>query len=267
MISGLRVVWTRQGPELVLLVRKIDEEPYRATLFAIADDALAGEPPEEVNRLADLLLNYHGRVANDPAWVTILGAAMLPVPLSRDTAEDVHALLCRLRAKRPPAYGPWLDVTRERAAGLAPSLVTIILWSASKQIGRRPFAWTEPVPVGPSQEPDFSLYHSEAAMGGRLVGPDGWTARLRRRFRGISMPRTGDLVTITIDHEAAGHLVLDPTSASLGCRLEFDNRGGRLLLPPWSPDLYPPIRLASLPGDGVDNPQALALATRVAVQV
>ncbi|MBP7335157.1 hypothetical protein [Niveispirillum sp.] len=251
-MSGFAVEWRDQKDELGLVLRPMPAEFYRATLIAVADTALVGADKNGTLKMLDTLLSYHGNMPNDPAWITVLGARMMPVRMDAQRPGPVQALLSRCLDKPPPAFGPWWTPTERSVETLANllgrSVEVLALWPDGGQFPT-PLSWQE----GPGRQ--LVKCTSGAAQE--------WHSILLDRFQGLPAPRHGDSVVIEIRSSLAGRVQVTPPATALGCVLQFHNQGGLLKLPPWGPDLARPLRLATLENGSPADLDILKAATRM----
>lgn len=202
MTDGLRVGWQRQGRDLGLILRDFNEQEPRATLIALADMALAGLGNDAADGILDLLVRYHGRLRRDPAWVSIIGAAMPPLPVRPQAEAALRRLLRGLAVDDPVRYGPWWDVTLDRTAllrGTHGESLEQILVAPSPPLGWR-------------GEPGSRLLACQPR--GAAEGPEGWPDRLQARFRGIPVPLPGMRLAIL---EGGGDM--EPALLNAGTRI------------------------------------------------
>ncbi len=244
LLDGLYVKWRRQGDDLGLMLLDFADHPWRTTLISVGDQSLIDEPRIEIDHTLDLMLSYYGKLAHDEAWLTILGAEMLPIPLLYSRREDLLDLLTRLRGPLRTHYGPWWSVTQAAAdvlkarAGWA--MRHIVWWAADDQAQPTPWGWQE--------APGNELNASEAPRGQRLGGERGWRACLCQEFRGLPVPRPQERMVITLVTPRAADIHLTDEMKRAGGTVEPWATGTRIVLPGWNLQMMRPvIRLAYLP--------------------
>jgi len=264
MTMAIQTRWVRQGDEAGLILRATDGLEPRATLYAVQDTALAGQSERRLRALAALLCRFHDRLANDPGWITVLGADEPPVRLALADGRDadgrlipdpaVMRLLHGLGADTPTVYGPWWPVTARRAErlgqleGLPPDIV--VLWVPGGAL-ERPFGWP-----GEADGQPASGHRLLSAT--RIGGPEGWWRLMVRRLRGWPVGKRDVALTVMPGPVEAERLVLDPQAEAAGWRIQIREDGPCLRLARWNAlSAALPVRLASI--TGVDDGMLAAL--------